>query len=101
MGKPNISVLALILLLSFFVIIFSFFLLFNVGNKSKIDILDVDCGKLPSLPYGSVNYLNGTTHLESEVVYSCVHNYRISGNPRRKCLESQHWSGSAPKCEGT
>lgn len=59
----------------------------------------IDCGKLTPIPYGSINYLNNTTHLDSEIVYSCTANYRLAGSPVRKCMENQAWSGTAAKCE--
>lgn len=65
-----------------------------------LNYADIDCGKLPPLLYGSINYLNNTTHLDSEIIYSCTRNYRLVGSPVRKCLENQAWSGTAARCEG-
>lgn len=49
--------------------------------------------------YGSAQYINGTTYLGSEITYSCVHNYRLSGVRKRVCLDNKQWSDAAPKCE--
>lgn len=51
--------------------------------------------------YGSAEYTNGTTYLGSELNYSCSRNYRLIGVPKRYCQDSQQWSDSSPKCEGT
>ncbi|XP_025834968.1 sushi, von Willebrand factor type A, EGF and pentraxin domain-containing protein 1 [Agrilus planipennis] len=59
----------------------------------------IDCGKVPTMLYGSVTYTNDTTYLGSEISYSCVRNYRLVGVPKRYCQESKMWSDSAPKCE--
>lgn len=61
---------------------------------------DIDCGKLPPLLYGSVYYLNNTTHLDSEVMYNCTRNYKLVGSHIRKCMANRAWSGSSTKCEG-
>lgn len=50
--------------------------------------------------YGSAEYTNGTTYLGSEISYSCVHNYRLSGVQKRYCLDNKQWSDATPKCEG-
>lgn len=63
-------------------------------------ILDVDCGKLPPLPYGTAELLNGTTHLGSVIQYSCTTNFRLVGPVRRTCTEDHQWSDSSPRCEG-
>lgn len=59
----------------------------------------IDCGRITAIPYGSITYLNETTYLGSEVIYSCSRNYRLVGHPRRTCLDSKVWSDSPPKCE--
>lgn len=69
--------------------------------KTPYSFLDVDCGKLPSLPYGSAGLLNGTTHLGSVIQYSCTTNYRLVGPVRRICNDEHQWSDSSPRCEGT
>lgn len=68
-------------------------------NEKKL-FLDIDCGKVPPLLYGTANYTNGTTYLHSEVQYSCVNNYRLNGVNKRICLENGQWSHESPKCEG-
>ncbi|KAJ8968851.1 hypothetical protein NQ317_005360, partial [Molorchus minor] len=59
----------------------------------------IDCGKVPTMLYGSFEYLNGSTYLNSVISYSCVKNYRLTGVPKRICLENKQWSDSSPKCE--
>ncbi|XP_054274093.1 sushi, von Willebrand factor type A, EGF and pentraxin domain-containing protein 1-like [Macrosteles quadrilineatus] len=59
----------------------------------------IDCGKVQPLPYGNVEYINGTTYLNSELSYSCVRNYRLVGQSRRRCLTTKQWSESSPRCE--
>ncbi|GLV42687.1 furrowed [Carabus blaptoides fortunei] len=59
----------------------------------------IDCGRVPPMLYGSAEYTNGTTYLGSEITYSCVHNYRLSGVPKRYCLDNKQWSDASPKCE--
>lgn len=61
---------------------------------------DIDCGKLTPPVYGTLHYSNDSTHLDSEVKYSCNNNYRLTGTAIRHCQENQAWSGTAPKCEG-
>ncbi|KAG8224127.1 hypothetical protein J437_LFUL001821, partial [Ladona fulva] len=70
----------------------------------------VDCGKLPPLLNGAITYVDGSTHLGSEITYSCVRNYRLAPtnnngargeevNPKRYCQENRQWSGISPRCE--
>ncbi|XP_008192271.2 sushi, von Willebrand factor type A, EGF and pentraxin domain-containing protein 1 [Tribolium castaneum] len=59
----------------------------------------VDCGKVPTMLYGTVNYINDTTYLDSQIEYSCAKNYRLNGVSRRRCLENKQWSDTPPKCE--
>ncbi|KAJ8682121.1 hypothetical protein QAD02_017913 [Eretmocerus hayati] len=59
----------------------------------------VDCGKVLPVPNGSFEYVNKTTHLGSEITYSCAKNYRLMGSPRRYCLDNGAWSDATPKCE--
>lgn len=49
--------------------------------------------------YGTVNYINDTTYLDSQIEYSCSKNYRLNGVSRRRCLENKQWSDTPPKCE--
>jgi len=63
--------------------------------------LVIDCGKISSVPYGSVKYLNDTTYVFSEVEFTCVRNYRlVGGASRRTCQADGAWSGTTPRCEG-
>ncbi|RZC43271.1 sushi, von Willebrand factor type A, EGF and pentraxin domain-containing protein 1, partial [Asbolus verrucosus] len=59
----------------------------------------IDCGKVPTMLYGIVTYINETTYLDSQITYSCVKNYRLNGVVKRRCLENKQWSDSTPKCE--
>ncbi|KAK6627548.1 hypothetical protein RUM44_010026 [Polyplax serrata] len=59
----------------------------------------IDCGKVPPMLYGAVAYTNNTTFLGSEIRYTCVKNYRLSGPSVRYCMENKQWSDSSPKCE--
>lgn len=60
----------------------------------------VDCGKVPTMLYGSANYINGSTYLGSRLSYSCVRNYRLVGVQSRVCQENGQWSDGSPRCEG-
>ncbi|KAG5344630.1 SVEP1 protein, partial [Acromyrmex charruanus] len=40
---------------------------------------------------GAVDYANDTTHLGSEITYSCTKNYRLNGFLRRYCLDNGQW----------
>lgn len=62
--------------------------------------IDIDCGKVLPVLNGAVEYVNGTTHLGSEITYSCTKNYRLNGVSRRYCLDNGQWSDATPKCEG-
>lgn len=53
-----------------------------------------------TVPNGSVDYVNGTTFLGSEIAYTCTKNYRLIGTTRRYCLDNGAWSDATPKCEG-
>ncbi|CAH2008239.1 unnamed protein product [Acanthoscelides obtectus] len=59
----------------------------------------IDCGKVPPLNNGNVEYINGTTYLKSEVRYSCNKNFKLIGTPKRICQENKQWSDDTPKCE--
>ncbi|XP_029047436.1 E-selectin isoform X3 [Osmia bicornis bicornis] len=59
----------------------------------------VDCGKVLPVLNGAAEYVNDTTHLGSEITYSCTRNYRLNGVSRRYCLDNGQWSDATPKCE--
>ncbi|XP_049300024.1 sushi, von Willebrand factor type A, EGF and pentraxin domain-containing protein 1 [Anopheles funestus] len=59
----------------------------------------VDCGPLTPIPFGSHRYLQNTTFLGSEVVYSCANSHRLAGVNRRICMNTGLWSETAPRCE--
>jgi hypothetical protein len=62
-------------------------------------LLDVDCGQLPDIANGVIQYPNDTTHVGSGAVYSCNVNYRLEGSsPIRTCGENGKWSGVAAQC---
>ncbi|RWS28807.1 CUB and sushi domain-containing protein 3-like protein [Leptotrombidium deliense] len=58
----------------------------------------VDCGKPPVLPNGRGYLLNGTTTYESIIEYRCMPEFKITGDPRRRCTATGSWSGSLPRC---
>lgn len=68
--------------------------------SSTFCFVDVDCGKVLPVLNGAAEYVNGTTHLGSEITYSCTRNYRLNGVSRRYCLDNGQWSDATPKCEG-
>ncbi|CAG2055794.1 unnamed protein product [Timema podura] len=51
------------------------------------------------MPYGSVTYINETTYIGSQILYSCVRNYRLTGVSYRECQENKQWSGESSRCE--
>lgn len=63
-------------------------------------VTDVDCGKVLPMLSGAVDYVNGTTHLGSEIAYRCSKNYRLNGVATRYCLDNGQWSDAMPKCDG-
>lgn len=75
-----------------------------LGEKSQLfyvlsNVTDIDCGALTEIANGQILYINGTSHLDSEVVYDCVQNYRLEGSSSsRVCGEDGKWSGVAPQC---
>ena len=59
----------------------------------------MDCGNLPDVANGQVQYTNKSTHLGSEAVYTCQSNYRLEGSTKvRTCAPEGKWSGVAPQC---
>ena len=58
----------------------------------------VDCGRVPDLDSGNVHYVNGTTHLDSVIRYSCGRSHSILGIGERTCLANGQWSGNVPSC---
>ncbi len=61
---------------------------------------DVNCGPLQPILKGQLNYINESTHLDSQVIYTCSRNYRMTGEPTRVCQRNGEWSGEPPRCEG-
>ncbi|KAG5674431.1 hypothetical protein PVAND_004402 [Polypedilum vanderplanki] len=68
-------------------------------NKNPPVCQFIDCKPLTPILSGNIRYVQNTTYLNSEVVYSCVNTHRLNGNPRRTCLDTGLWSDTAPKCE--
>lgn len=48
---------------------------------------------------GEISYINGTTHLGSQVSYECTPGNRLSGHRVRFCGPDGRWTGGSPKCE--
>ena len=63
-------------------------------------LTDIDCGTITPIPYGTHKYPTNTTYVGSEVTFSCAQSHKLSGVPKRICLETGVWSDSSPKCEG-
>lgn len=59
----------------------------------------IDCGPLQPIPYGSFKYLQNTTYIGSEAMYSCVNSHRLQGVAKRLCTETGKWSEETPRCE--
>jgi hypothetical protein len=59
----------------------------------------IDCKPLTQIPFGAIRYLQNTTFIGSEVLYTCANTHRLSGSARRMCMENAQWSDFAPKCE--
>lgn len=71
------------------------------NNYSTFNTLSViDCGKVTPIPKGNIQYLNGTTYLNSVIQISCSENYKLVGDSTRICQKNRQWSGVLPKCEG-
>lgn len=68
-------------------------------NSEAPDCEYIDCGAITPIPYGSHKYAKNTTYVGSEVVFSCSPSHKLTGVPKRTCLESGIWSDSSPKCE--
>lgn len=60
---------------------------------------DIDCKPLTPIPFGNIKYVQNSTYIGSEVIYSCSNSHRLNGNVKRTCLENGQWSDFAPKCE--
>ncbi|KAL9879295.1 CUB and Sushi multiple domains furrowed isoform 1-T5 [Glossina fuscipes fuscipes] len=59
----------------------------------------IDCGAITPIPHGIHKYTMNTTFVGSEVTFSCSQAHKLSGVPKRVCLESGIWSDMSPKCE--
>jgi hypothetical protein len=61
----------------------------------------IDCGRVQTILKGEVTYVNSTTYLGSQLMYSCSTGYRLVGTKTRICNDDSRWSGgNTPKCEG-
>lgn len=58
----------------------------------------VDCGRPPVLPNGRGYLLNGTTTYDSVIEYHCMPDFKVIGEPTRRCLATGAWSNSLPRC---
>lgn len=58
----------------------------------------VDCGRPPVLPNGRGYLLNSTTTYDSVIEYHCMSEFKLIGDPIRRCLATGSWSGSLPRC---
>ncbi|KAK7078998.1 C-type lectin (CTL) or carbohydrate-recognition domain (CRD) [Halocaridina rubra] len=58
----------------------------------------VDCAIPEEARNGEMTLVNGTTFLNSEVMYECGDDYWLDGPAKRTCLEDGHWSGTSPEC---
>ncbi|XP_043932228.1 membrane cofactor protein-like [Protopterus annectens] len=56
-----------------------------------------DCGTVPDLPNGKINYPSGFTTFSSEAIMSCNEGYRLNGRTKRTCL-SDGWDNGNPTC---
>ena len=56
----------------------------------------VDCGVLSDPTHGKVKVLG--TEFNSLATYSCNGGYVLTGRKIRVCLETAHWSDTAPVC---
>lgn len=59
----------------------------------------IDCGPVLPVPYGSFKYIQNTTFIGSEVMYSCINSHRLQGVEKRRCLDGAAWSDESPRCE--
>ncbi len=60
----------------------------------------IDCGQLPSIENGAVEFPDGNTNLGSSAVYSCIAGYMLVGDSQRLCQSTATWSGTQPRCIG-
>ena len=60
-----------------------------------------DCGPLPSINGGAVEYSQETT-FESVATYTCDAGFELVGGgmETRTCTETGEWSGDEPTCQG-
>ena len=58
----------------------------------------VDCGPLPNIPNGTVNFPGGTL-AGDVVIYICDDGFKLIGQVFRTCLQNGSWSGEEPRCE--
>ncbi|XP_064394225.1 uncharacterized protein LOC135341566 isoform X3 [Halichondria panicea] len=58
----------------------------------------IDCGSLPSIENGAVEFPNGNTNMGASAVYSCISGYMLSGDQQRVCQSTATWSGTQPQC---
>ncbi|MCL4136014.1 UNVERIFIED_CONTAM: hypothetical protein GTU68_063100, partial [Idotea baltica] len=61
----------------------------------------VDCGRLAPIIKGELAFdsQEAHTHLDAQVHYKCMPNYRLIGEELRVCQKNGVWSGDSPRCE--
>lgn len=62
--------------------------------------LVIECGRAQTILKGEVTYVNSTSYLNSQIMYSCSTGYKLIGTKTRTCNDDGRWSGTTPKCEG-
>lgn len=50
------------------------------------------------LPNGRGYLLNSSTTYDSIIEYHCMPDFKIIGDPVRRCLATGQWSGNLPRC---
>ena len=61
--------------------------------------MTIDCGLVPDIQDGRVDFGGGTT-LGSTITYSCNTGYTLTGDANRTCQTNRTYDGSEPACEG-
>lgn len=62
--------------------------------------LGIQCGFPAEISNGSYKLINGTVNYLSQVQYSCVEGYKMTGRDRLICDLDERWDGPPPKCTG-
>ena len=59
----------------------------------------VDCYRPQPFPNGTFTLVNGSTTLNSTVMYECRMGFQLVGSANRICQSNGQWSGQEPMCE--